>query len=537
MKRLANSVRSYWRIYLLVIVTIVSLGIIFSPVIPGYDVGEPQEPAEGEPAFDQKYTSLQYSIELAGGTRIRAPLIGVTAEGADIGDQSIPDLEQSIADDFEDTDDRDVTVIEPEEDDAAGNTTIEITSDVSTDDVEQSLDDNNVTYDSVGEGVTDSTRDEAVDVLQNKIDEAGLSGGSVRVVELGDGTEFILIEVPDIDREGTIELIEERGEVNIDAYYLDEDEGEYTNRTVLSHEDFRQVGTPDAGDDVQSPHVPVTLEANSAEDFEEDVIDTNIAQPGGTNCQFETSPEQTDSCLLTVVDGEVVYSAGMSGDLAESIRGGTWSDDPSFILQTESYSEAQNLAINLRAGVMPADLDVDEGEVSFVSAEQGDQFRFIAFLVGVVASLAVATSVSLRYGNAKIAIPMLLTAFAEVVILLAIAAMLSYPIDIAVIAGFVAVIGTGVDDLIIIADRVMGGRNPASSGKIFERRFRKALWIIMSAAGTTILALGPLAVMELHELQGFAIFTIVGVIAGVLITRPAYGDMLRYFFTDEHDKK
>jgi preprotein translocase subunit SecD len=44
--------------------------------------------------------------------------------------------------------------------------------------------------------------------------------------------------------------------------------------------------------------------------------------------------------------------------------------------------------------------------------------------------------------------------------------------------------------------------------------------------------MGPLAVLSLGDLQGFAIFTILGVLVGVLITRPAYGDILRAISTE-----
>ncbi len=530
-----QSIKQYWRIYLLVIVTILSLTIIFSPAIPGINFSEGTETADDDPSWDQKYTSLKYSIELAGGTRIRAPLIGATAEGADIGLQDKTELESAIAEDFEEASSRDIRISEMDEDDESNDMYIEVTSsDANITTLENSLDRNDITYESVRDGVTPTTRDEAISVLQSKIDEAGLSGGSVRVVELSDGTEFILIEIPDIDRENTIELIQERGEVNIDIYHDSDNTGEYLQETALTTDDFRTVGTANPPDEQQPAHVPVVLTADSAHDFQDKVVETGVAGSGsGSTCTYETDPENTQPCLLTVVDGEVVYSAGMAPSLASSMQSGTWADDPSFILQTGSYEEAQNLAVNLRAGVMPAQLDIGAGEVSFVSAQQGDQFRFIAVIIGILATLTVATSVSLRYGKIKIAAPMMITASAEVIILLAIAALLNYPIDVAVIAGFVAVIGTGVDDLIIIADQVMGGKNPARSSKIFDRRFKKALGIILGAAGTTILALGPLAILELNELQGFAIFTIIGVIAGIVLTRPAYGDMLRYLYAKD----
>jgi preprotein translocase subunit SecD len=87
-----------------------------------------------------------------------------------------------------------------------------------------------------------------------------------------------------------------------------------------------------------------------------------------------------------------------------------------------------------------------------------------------------------------------------------------------------------VDDLIIIADEVMS-EGEVNSRRVFQSRFKKAFWVIGAAAATTIIAMSPLAVLSLGDLQGFAIFTILGVIVGVLLTRPAYGDILRSLLT------
>ena len=71
-----------------------------------------------------------------------------------------------------------------------------------------------------------------------------------------------------------------------------------------------------------------------------------------------------------------------------------------------------------------------------------------------------------------------------------------------------------------------------NTGRVFESRFRKAFWVIGAAAATTIVALSPLAVLSPGDLQGFAIVTIVGVLIGVLVTRPAYGNILRNLVLD-----
>ena len=106
------------------------------------------------------------------------------------------------------------------------------------------------------------------------------------------------------------------------------------------------------------------------------------------------------------------------------------------------------------------------------------------------------------------------------------------PLDLAHIAGFIAVLGTGVDDLIIIADEILQ-RGEIRTGRVFESRFRKAFWIIGAAAATTIVAMTPLVYMSLGDLTGFALVTIIGVIIGVTITRPAYGDILRILILED----
>ncbi|MFB6165240.1 MAG: preprotein translocase subunit SecD, partial [Haloarculaceae archaeon] len=93
---------------------------------------------------------------------------------------------------------------------------------------------------------------------------------------------------------------------------------------------------------------------------------------------------------------------------------------------------------------------------------------------------------------------------------------------------------TGVDDLIIIADEILQ-EGTVATGRVFQNRFRKAFWVIGGAAATTIVAMSPLMALSLGDLTGFAIVTIVGVLLGVLVTRPAYGDILRNLMLDEGD--
>jgi preprotein translocase subunit SecD len=513
------AIRENWRILLLVVVLVASTVALFSPGVGG---------GGGAGTASEGVTNLQYGLELSGGTRIRAPLIGVTAEGVDVGDADTRQVARDVAADLEAADPSDVIVRRTAESTA----TVEVTAEgVTTGRLGTTLDSLGYSYETVRDGVTEPTRAEVVRVLQNKINEAGLSGGTVQQVTTATGDNFVLVEVPNEDRSEVVDLVESRGSVRVDIYYREN--GSYTRREgVLTGEDFQNIGT--AQESERGPFVPVTVRDEAAQTFQAAVVETGVAQPGGSTCTYDQNPNATQPCLLVVVDDRVVNSFGMSPGLAGSMQAGDWADDPAFQLTTRNFSEAQRVSINLRAGELPAALDLegeDGGTSSFISPSQGESFKTNSVITGIIAVFAVAGVVFVRYGEARVALPMIVTAFSEVLILLGFAAAIGYALNLPAIAGFIAVIGTGVDDLIIIADEVMA-EGDVSSRRIFQSRFKKAFWVIGAAAATTVVAMSPLAVLSLGDLQGFAIFTILGVLVGVLLTRPAYGDILRALLTD-----
>jgi len=197
----------------------------------------------------------------------------------------------------------------------------------------------------------------------------------------------------------------------------------------------------------------------------------------------------------------------------------------------QNQQDAQSLSVNLQAGSLRAPLDFGESQVYSIEAAHADQFKQYSLLIGLLSVFTVSGVVYARYTDTRVALPMIVTALAEVVVLLGFAALIRMPLDLSHVAGFIAVVGTGVDDLVIIADEVMD-EGDVSSERVFQSRFRKAFWVIGAAAATTVVALSPLAVLSLGDLRGFAIITILGVFIGVLITRPAYGDILRRLLTD-----
>ena len=122
--------------------------------------------------------------------------------------------------------------------------------------------------------------------------------------------------------------------------------------------------------------------------------------------------------------------------------------------------------------------------------------------------------------------------------ILGIAAVINQNIDLAAIAGIIAAIGTGVDDQIIITDEILKGDKKKKSRRKagFKVRMKGAFFIVYASAATLIAAMLPLAYVGFSRgytgigiLSGFAFTTIIGVLVGIFITRPAYAKFIEKF--------
>jgi preprotein translocase subunit SecD len=517
------NIRENWRIALLAVFVAVTTVVLFAPLVTG----------------SGGTTSLQYGLELSGGTRIRAPLVGLMAQPVNFSDAEpaeLTDRRRQIAGEL-DLPRSDVAFVEQER-------AIEVYSrNVTESEFTTALQNAgfDVTEDDVSDGLTQTTRDEAVNILDSKINQGGLTGGGARMTTSGTGKHFVVVEVPNANRSEVLNLIEDRGEVEMVARFPVQENGTTTYREVplMTNEDFTDIGPAQPPTDTQpQPHVSVSLTDEAARNYSEAMQKFGFTSAEGrNNCQTRQARRDPDNatgyCLLTEQDGRVVFAAEMSGGLADTMENGEFVNSPTFVITATNMSEAQQLKINLEAGALPTDLAIEEeGTTYFLEPALAQDFKFFSLIAGIVAWLAVSFVVFIRYGSPRVAIPMLATAGAEVYLLLGFASAVGLALDLSHMAGFIAVIGTGVDDLIIIADEILQ-QGEVATGRVFQNRFKKAFWVIGAAAATTIIAMSPLMVLSLGDLTGFAIVTIVGVLLGVLVTRPAYGDVLRHLMIDE----
>jgi len=487
-----------------------------------------------EQQVDSGLTNLQYGFDLAGGTRIRAPLVGLHVTDIDIGANQTSAVNEQIAAELG-VEQIDVSI--------RGGTIEVFNDDVNKTEFANAL--QAAGYDiqvgDVNDGVTSETRDQVVSILQSKIDRTGLSGGTVTTV--GDG--LVVVEVPNAEPADVRDTVSDRGVVEIVASVREPGSNTTTNTTVITGEDIANTGQigprENAQGEITGWEAPVTLNDQGAQKFQSRMNELNFTDARGIgNCDVTggTGASKSGSyCLVTTLDGESVRYNGMGKDLAGGLRDGSWSDTPTFTIGASSAEQAQEVKISLEVGSLPTNLDLtgSEHDISYLQPSLAQEFKSLSLLTGLLAWFGVAGMVFLRYRKVRVAVPMIFTAIAEVFILLGFAAVSGLALDLSHIAGLIAVIGTGVDDLVIIADEILQ-QGEVATGRVFQNRFRKAFWVIGAAAVTTIIAMSPLTFLSVGDLFGFAIVTIVGVLIGVLITRPAYGDILRNLVLSEDQR-
>jgi len=511
--------RRNWRLLMLVVLVVFATLALFGPLGTG---GESSAIADENQISDP--TNLKYGLDLSGGARIRGQLLGLTAEEVEgLTADNVRTVESAVAEELG---------LEPLDVTARLNErTVEVYSgNVTQEEVAAALDAAglDVSTDQIRTGVTSQTRSSAVDTLVDRIDQTGLSGANVGTIRQAGGGQFIVVEVPGADTEEVRSLIGDPGQVQVVAGFPRETGNgtELAMETVLTQEDFRSIQSANA--DQRGPHVPVTLTDAAGQRYANDMQEFGFTTTGVERCNFDAEtdePSPSEYCLYTVVDGNITSGVGMGADLAQTINNGDFTIDPSFRINMRTIDEAEGVEVDLRAGALPTELQVESEE--FVSPSLAQGFKPLSLATGLAAWLAVCMIVYYWYGNVRVAVPMLVTAASEVFLLLGFAAAVGLALNLSHIAGLIAVIGTGLDDLIIMADEILQRRQNIQTGRVFKSRFRKAFWIIGMAAATTIIAMSPLAVLSLGELRGFAIVTILGVLIGVGVTRPAYGDVLR----------
>jgi preprotein translocase subunit SecD len=248
---------------------------------------------------------------------------------------------------------------------------------------------------------------------------------------------------------------------------------------------------------------------------------------------FENQNEYLSEKLSLYLDDELVDELNIGADLkgrpATNIQiSGTGSGFSRQEAITDSSQNMKKLQTLLITGSLPVKLEIIKADS--ISPILGDKFTKNAIIVGLCAILSVSIVIFIRYRQLKLTIPLLITIFAEVIMILGIAAGIGWNLDLAAIAGIIIAIGTGIDHQVIIIDEALKSKK---RNLAWKESLKRAFFIIFAAFFTTITAMFVLFISGAGLLRGFALTTIIGVVVGVLISRPAFAKIIEILYEDE----
>lgn len=192
-------------------------------------------------------------------------------------------------------------------------------------------------------------------------------------------------------------------------------------------------------------------------------------------------------------------------------------EEEAFENAEQNMNKLQTLLIT---GSLPYQLEIIKMDT--ISPTLGKEFTKNILLLGLSVFVIISAILFVKYRKIKVTLSVILTMFSEAFITLGIATLISWNLDAPSIAGIIAGMGTGVNDQIIILDESVSNKHIN-----VRERIKRALFIILGAFFTIIAAMLPLFWAGAGMLKGFALTTILSVTVGILITRPAFANIIR----------
>jgi preprotein translocase subunit SecD len=359
------------------------------------------------------------------------------------------------------------------------------------------------------EALTERTMAQSLEIVRRRVDEAGTREPTIQ----RQGERRILIQVPGVgSAEEVLALLGETARLTFH---------EVVGQTAVPEAapGAGNIVLPDA--DMQGsyyivPRAPTVSGENlvdASAGFDQDgrpAVNFRFDTTGAR--QFGDYTRQNIGRIFAIVLDDQVISAPR---IISAITGGSGQITGSFTVE-----EANRLAILLRAGALPAEIDVLEQRT--VGPDLGADSIAAGRVATVVALGGVLVFMVLAYGR--------LGVFANLALLINIAMLLGFlslvgaTLTLPGIAGIVLTIGMAVDSNVLIFERIReelnGGKPPA---RALDAGFREAMSAIVDANITTLIAAVILFALGSGPVKGFAVTLGVGVITtvftAVMVTR------------------
>jgi preprotein translocase subunit SecD len=353
--------------------------------------------------------------------------------------------------------------------------------------------------------------------IERKINALGLAESSVQPTGRSDAEAELLIQLPGVDDPAHVkQILQTQAQLEWDAVI----DGPFASRdeALTKHGGILPLNTklvPTAlrggaqewylvsripvvrGTDIRDANA-TTGQSNSAGGWETSFV---LTQQAAKKFSAYTEANIGQRAAI-VVDGIVISAPTIQSKISDSgvITGAT------------SQEEAADLALNLRAGSLPAALNIEEERT--VGPSLGADSIHEGFAAGIAGVIAVVFFMLFYYKRSGINATLALVLNA--VILIAALAYFDATLTLPGIAGIILTIGMAVDSNVLIFERI---REELRAGKAVvaavDAGFSKAFLTIIDTHVTTIVSCAFLFIFGTGPVKGFAVTLVIGLFANL----------------------
>lgn len=348
---------------------------------------------------------------------------------------------------------------------------------------------------------------QAVETIRNRIDQFGVTEPLIQQ----QGADEVVVQLPGVaDPQRAIELI---GKTAVLEFKMVDEEAHLTPGVPLPPEDevlYRRVLDPKTGQELdREPYIvkrQAILTGDTLTDARVSIDQFNSPyvaiefDPTGGDIFARVTAENVGKRFAIVLDGNV-YSAPV---IRERIPGGRASITGNF-----TSAEANDLAIVLRAGALPAPVDILQNVT--VGPSLGADSIHAGILATLIGFLLVVVFMLIYYRLSGLIANVALVL--NLVVLLGSLAALHATLTLPGIAGILLTIGMGVDSNVLIFERI---REELRQGKTVrlavDQGYERAWVTIVDAHVTTLITAVVLFMFGSGPVKGFAVTLSLGIV-------------------------
>jgi preprotein translocase subunit SecD len=368
---------------------------------------------------------------------------------------------------------------------------------------------------------TQSQIDDLVAITDQRLNAFGLNDVTVRSAKDLEGNNFMIVEIAGATPSDIKELLGQQGKFEAKIANITVFEGEDRDISDVCRNDAKCSGVKECfasqGGYACNFAFVVYLKEEAAQKHADVTSELSLDETGqylNESIHFFVDNNEVSSLLI----GSSLRGQAATEILIEGSGTGTTREE-AIKLAREEMNKLQTI---LLTGSLPYKLEIVK--LDTISPTLGREFEKNIIFLGLIVFCIISLALFVKYRRIKVTLAVILTMFSEAFLTLAIASFIKWNLDASAIAGIIAGLGTGVNDQILIVDETLTGEKTSES---IKQKVKRALFIIVGAFLTIIAAMLPLFWAGAGMLRGFALTTIIGVSVGILITRPAFADIIK----------